>query len=150
MAQTLLTRAKVSQHPSMGQNGEKSDSGCTLGKVDPIQLWPNCCRNADEENENQTNMVNSFWRLVWICELHKHAQHPAKSFGGISVLTIHVRVVLCPVKRVIDVLRQLSFPPSSRLPPTLPALRYCVTLLGERACTRTLGPSIHKRRGWRS
>lgn len=132
----------------MGQIGEKSDGGCTLGKVDLIQLRPNCCRNIDEENESQTNVVNSFWRHLRICESHKHAQDPAKSFGGISVLTIHVGVVLCPVKGVIDVLRQLSFPPSSRLPPTLPALRYCVTLLGERACTGTLGPSIHKRRGW--
>lgn len=36
-------------------------------------------------------------------------------------------------KRVTDVLSQLSYPPSSRLPPTLSALRYCVTLLKERA-----------------
>ena len=43
-----------------------------------------------------------------------------------------------PSKRVIDVLRQLSFPPSSRLPPTLPALCYCVTPLRERACIGTL------------
>lgn len=79
------------------------------------------------------------------CTPHKHARDPAASFSGISVLTIHV-----PSKRVIDVLGQLSFPPSSRLPPTLLALCYCVTLLRERACIGTLRPSVHKRRGWRS
>lgn len=36
-------------------------------------------------------------------------------------------------ERATDVLGQLSCPPSSRLPPTLAALRDCVTLLKERA-----------------
>lgn len=39
---------------------------------------------------------------------------------------------------------------SSRLPPALPALCYCVTPLRERACIGTLRPSVHKRRGWMS
>ncbi|CAB1429079.1 unnamed protein product [Pleuronectes platessa] len=52
-----------------------------------------------------------------------------------------------------SVLCQLSLPPSP-LPHAFlsppPALCVCVTPLRERACTGTLGPSIHKRRGWRS
>lgn len=69
------------------------------------------------------------------------------SFSGISARTVNARIVLCPVK---EWLTSSANSPSSRLPPTLPALCYCVTLLRERACIGTLRPGVHKRRGWRS
>lgn len=57
---------------------------------------------------------------------------------------------VAPSKRVIDFLGQISFPPSLRLPPTLPALCYCVKPLRERVWIGTLRPSVYKRRGRRA
>lgn len=162
LAQTLLTRAKVSQYLRMGQNGERvmvcvhldrllsfnTQYTAYCGFLIAVEM-PTRMRNIQICIGLRLYKCSMRFMHAWL-DFTVHHKSTTHDWQGPFSVAHSCQNCVVPSKRLIDVLGQVSFPPSSRLPPTLPALCYCVTPRRERACVGTLRPSVRKRRGWRS